>query len=247
MGPSRRPDPFFNQRFRGETMTLAITAADWRAIFPHAPDDIIAAFVAQIGALDRVGITETRTRLAYTLANAEHECGGFTITDLTENIGYTAERLAEVFPKRFADAAAVRARFGTAKGWQRKAFDEIYGGRMGNRLGTDDGSRFIGRGCPQITGRDGYEQVGSRCGLDLVGQPRLATLPQHQPAILAAFCQWKNILRWADKGDFPRFVHEWNGGENGMADRRERLAGNDPIIARLRSVTTMLPALDRLV
>lgn len=226
-------------------MSLTIAAEDWRALFPKAPDAIIAAFVAQAAILDEAGITATRTRLAYTLANVEHECGGFTIRNLTENINYTAERMAEVFDTRFADAAAVRRRFGTAKGWQLKAFDEIYGGRMGNRPGTDDGSRYIGRGCPQITGRDGYAEVGRRCGLDLVEEPALATLPQHQPAILAAFCQWKTILRWADRGDFPRFVQIWNGGENGMADRRERLAGNDPIISRLRSVTAILPVLDR--
>jgi len=58
---------------------------------------------------------------------------------------------------------------------------------MGNRPGTHDGSRFIGRGAPQVTGRDGYAQVGRRCGLDLESNPDLAAAPEHQAKIMAAF------------------------------------------------------------
>lgn len=226
-------------------MPLKIESQDWRELFPQAPEAIIAAFATQPQHLDTAGITATRTRLAYTLANVEHECAGFTVKNLTENIGYTAERIAAVFPRRFANAEAVRQRFGTEKGWQLRAFDDIYGNRGGNRPGTRDGSRYIGRGGPQITGRDSYAQVGQRCGLDLLTLPRLAAQPQHQPAILAAFCNWKAILRFADADDFPGFVHAWNGGSNGMADRRHRLAGNDAIIGRLQRVTSLLEQLER--
>jgi putative chitinase len=172
--------------------------------------------------------------VAYFASNVEHECGGFTIRNLTENINYTAARMAAVWPKRFASAAVVRARFGTADGWQLRAFDEIYGGRMGNRPGTHDGSLFIGRGGPQITGRDGYAAVGRLAGLDLVAHPELACLPEHQPAICAAFWTWKGLNRFADAGDFLGCVKVWNGGTNGLADRRAMMAGNDPVINRLR-------------
>lgn len=227
-------------------MVLTVTEADWRALWPRAPEAVIRAFADQPGPLDRAGITETRTRLAYTLANVEHECDGFTIRDLTENIRYTAERMAEVWPDRFDSADAVRAEFGTGKGWQLRAFDDIYGGRMGNREGTRDGSTYIGRGGPQVTGRDGYRQVGRRCGLDLEGHPELATRPEHQPAILAAFYEWKGLSRWADAGKFEAFVRAWNGGTNGMADRRDRMAGNEPIIRRLRSTVRTFSVLEAL-
>jgi putative chitinase len=225
-------------------MPLNLTRTDWLDIFPKAPATVIDAFVADTASLDAVGITETRTRLAYALANAEHECGGYAIKNLTENINYTAKRMAEVWPNRFASADDVKARFGTAKGWQLLAFDEIYGGRMGNRPGTSDGSTYIGRGGPQVTGRDGYHQVGKRCDLDLVSSPELATVHQHQPAILAAFWSWKKLNHFADKGDFLGCVKAWNGGTNGLADRKAMMAGNDPIIARLTNVTALLPKLD---
>lgn len=217
-------------------MPLKLDAAAWRAIFPRAPKRVIDAFAANQGALDAAGITATKTRLAYALANVEHECGGFTIPNLTENINYTAERMAKVWPNRFKSAAEVKKRYGTGKGWQLKAFDDIYGGRMGNRKGTSDGSRHIGRGGPQITGRDGYREVGKRAGLDLENKPELASAPEHQPAILAAFWSWKNLNRYADAGDFLGCVKAWNGGTNGLADRQAQMKGNEPIIERLKLV-----------
>lgn len=237
-------------------MPFRLDKSDWREIFPKAPMAVIDAFAADAASLDKAGISETRTRLAYALANVEHECGGFTIKNLAENINYTAERMADVFESRFqrtprsqdnprkGDPDKVRAKYGTAPGWQKKAFDDIYGSRMGNRPGTSDGSTYIGRGGPQITGRDGYNEVGQRCGLDLVNNPDLAIVPQNQPAILAAFWTWKKLNKFADDGDFVGCVKAWNGGTNGLADRKESLAGNDPIIKRLSNVANFLPVLD---
>jgi len=227
-------------------MTLKLKKKDWREIFPKAPDSIIEAFVANQAPLDKAGITKTKTRLAYALANVEHECGGFTIKKLTENINYTAKRMAEVWPNRFLSEDDVIARYGTAPGWQKKAFDDIYGNRMGNRPGTDDGSKYIGRGGPQITGRGGYKAVGKLAKLPLVKKPELATLPENQPAILAAFWTWKNLNKYADKGQFIECVRRWNGGTNGLADRKAKLAGNEPIISRLNNIASFLPWLERL-
>ena len=225
-------------------MPLILTKKQWTLIFPKAPKKVIAAFVENPGPLDDAGITETRTRLAYALANVEHECNGFRIKDLTENINYSAKRMAQVWPNRFSSAADVRRKYGTGPGWRKRAFDDIYGNRMGNRPGTRDGSKYIGRGGPQITGRSGYRNVGKRCGLDLVKHPELATLPEHQPAIVAAFWSWKKLNKYADQGRFKRCVKTWNGGLNGYRDRKARLKGNDPIIQRLTFLAKSLPILD---
>ena len=197
-------------RQRGTTMPLLVTRNDWRELLPKAPPGVIDAFDANAAVLGTAGITDTKTRFAFALANVDHECDGFQIRNLIENINYSAERLAEVFPSRYASADEVRARHGTAPGWQKLAFDEIYGNRMGNRPGTTDGSTYIGRGGPQITGRDGYDQVGQRCQLNLVANPDLASLPQNQPAILAAFWTWKKLNTFADNGDFVGCVRAWN-------------------------------------
>lgn len=211
---------------------IALTADDWRDIFPHAPEAVITAFASST-ALDEAGITKTPTRLAYFCANVEHECSGFTVPNLTENINYSAAGMARTWPSRFKSAADVQRRFGTSPGWQKAAFDEIYGGRMGNRPGTHDGSTYIGRGGPQITGRDGYREVGRVAGLALVEDPLFVSRPDYQPLICAAFWLWKSLNGFADRDDFVGCVKAWNGGTNGLADRRALMAGNDPIIARL--------------
>jgi putative chitinase len=227
-------------------MPLVLTREGMRAVLPRAPLSVIDAFVDHQDVLAKAGVLETRPRFAFAIANVEHECSGFTIPNLTENIHYTAARMAAVWPHRFSSANAVRERYGTAPGWQRKAFDDIYGNRMGNRPGTHDGSTYIGRGGPQITGADGYEAVGARCGLPLKAEPELATKPEHQPAILAGFVSWKGLNRFADTGNFVGGVKVWNGGTNGLTDRRTMLAGNDTAIARLEFANAIMPALKKL-
>lgn len=215
---------------------LQVSAAQWREIFPRAPQAVINAFVAKADVLVKAGILSTRTRLAFFCANIEHECNGFTIPNLTENINYTATRMAEVWPNRFASAAAVQAKYGIGPGWQLRAFNDIYGNRMGNRPGTDDGSKFIGRGGPQWTGRDGYEALQRLTGIAAVADPSLACRLDLQPEVCAAFWTWKKLNSYADRNDFAGAVKVWNGGTNGMKDRLSRMAGNDPIIDRLTAV-----------
>lgn len=52
-------------------------------------------------------------------------------------------------------------------------FNIVYGGRLGNRAGTNDGSTYKGRGIIQITGRNNYKRVGDAIGVDLVNNPEL--------------------------------------------------------------------------
>lgn len=211
---------------------VRLSQATMRTVFPGAPSAIVDAFVERQGVLSAVGLNRTRQRLAYCFANLHAETGGFTIKNLTENINYTAARMVAVWPNRFVSAAAVQAKYGTAPGWQRKAFDDIYGNRMGNRPGTSDGSRYIGRGGPQITGRDGYAEIGKRIGVDLQANPELASLPGLQPDIAAAFWDWKGMNRYADAGDFIGCVKAWNGGTNGLAERQAQLARILPILQK---------------
>lgn len=224
----------------GSTM-IKLTKESMRAIFPRAPQVVIDAFVAKQDLLTKAGINASRVRMAYFFANIEHECGGFTIPNLTENINYSAARMAQVWPNRFGSAADVVAKFGSSPGWQNKAFNDIYGNRMGNRPGTSDGSLYIGRGGPQWTGRDGYAALERLTGLPAVTNPTMASSLEMQPEVCTAFWRWKNLNRFADAGDFVGCVKAWNGGTNGMADRQHLMAGNDPIIKRLETVEAIAP------
>ncbi len=227
-------------------MMLLLREADWCAIFPRASREVIQAFVDGAPLLAAAGLTRTRTRLAFALANVKHECGGFTLKNLTENIYYSAEGVAKTWPGRFTDAAAVRKAYGTGYGWQKKAIDDIYGDCMGNGHGTGDGSRFIGRGGPQIIGREEYWQVGERCGLDLINRPELAAEARHQPAILAAFWSWKALNVQADAGNFHGCVEKWRGHRVSIADHEARMTGHDPMLSRLTNVAALMPVLENI-
>jgi putative chitinase len=215
---------------------IQLTAAALRQMYPHAPTAIFDDLAAWQRAFDGAGITATRTRLAYCCANMAQETGGFTIPRLTESIAYTAARACQVWPSRFRSPEDVYRKVGSYPGdpvFHQKLIDNVYGGRMGNRPSTHDGSRFIGRGAPQVTGRDGYAQVGRRCGLDLESNPDLAAAPEHQAKIMAAFWTWKNLNAKADAGDFNGLVRAWNGGAVGLAERTRYLARFMPIIKAL--------------
>lgn len=216
-------------------MPLELTSENMRAIFPRAPQAVIDAFVQKQAVLDKAGITHTRPRFADFCANVEHECGGFTIKNLTENIwAYSHRRMAEVWPNRFSGERDVAAKFGSGPGWHERAFDSIYGNRMGNRPGTRDGSRYIGRGGPQWTGRDGYAACQKITGLPAVDQPEVVCKYEVQPEVSTAFWSWKGLNRYADTGNWLGLVKAWNGGTNGLADRNTKKAGNASPISRMR-------------
>lgn len=61
-------------------------------------------------------------------------------------------------------------------------FNEVYGGQFGVvQLGNTqagDGSKFVGRGYNQITGRSNYTRVGKAIGVDLANNPELLEKPE---------------------------------------------------------------------
>ncbi|MFK0273629.1 chitinase [Ensifer sp. NPDC090286] len=92
--------------------------------------------------------------LAYMLATVFHETGAM-MQPVTENLSYTAERIAEVWPTRLPTIASAKP---FARN-PRKLANKVYGGRMGNTA-PDDGWLYRGRGLPQITGKENYEKFG---------------------------------------------------------------------------------------
>jgi putative chitinase len=85
----------------------------------------------------------TARQLTHFLGHVYHESGGFV--RLHENLDYRAERLMEVWPKRFPtlQSAAPYAHNPPALA------NSVYAGRLGNTA-PDDGWRYCGRGFIQI-------------------------------------------------------------------------------------------------
>lgn len=111
--------------------------------------------------------------VAHVMAQISHECGAGH--DVVESLNYSAQRMTEVWPGRFptVSAAAPYAHNEEALGIK------TYGGRMGNRPGTNDGYAYRGRGGSQVTGRDGYARLQKATGLPVLDNPDLVLDPKN--------------------------------------------------------------------
>lgn len=133
---------------------------------------------------------------------------------LEEGLSYSADRLCQVWPKRFPSLADAQPYARNPEALANK----VYGGRLGNTQ-PGDGYRFRGRGALQVTGRDNYAVVGKTLGLDLVGNPDL--LAQPAIALRASIAWWERNIPDSAMGDIVRVTKGVNGGTVGLDHRRQ--------------------------
>jgi putative chitinase len=156
--------------------------------------------------------------LAHIMAQISHECGAGH--DVVENLNYTAERMTQVWPSRFRTVAEALPYAGNPKALANK----VYNGRMGNRLGSDDGWVFRGRGGSQTTGREGYERVAKQTGLDCVNHPEILIDPKY--FLECAVSDFINCgcMPFAQADDILNVTKKLNGGYIGLGERQAWLA-----------------------
>jgi putative chitinase len=107
-----------------------------------------------------------------------------------------------------------------------------YEGRadLGN-VQVGDGRRFRGRGPIQVTGRANYRLYGRKIGIDLERRPELASAPSIGLHVSCAYWTDKGLNVLADADDVETITRRINGGTNGLADRRARLAAAKLLLA----------------
>jgi putative chitinase len=200
-----------------EIIMVAITEKQLRLLAPNARSSYRDAFNTADQDLAPHGVNKTALRLAHFMAQVLHETGGLTI--LVENMNYRAERLMQVWPKRFPTLASAKP---FAHNPEALA-NHVYGGRMGN-VKKGDGWRFVGRGMLQITGRESYEKYGKALKIDLAGNPDLAVDSKWALKIAAAEWNASGCNPLADDDKLKAVTFAINGGYNGLASRKEWLA-----------------------
>lgn len=159
----------------------------------------------------------TRPRAAAFLAQVGHESG--SLGHIEENLNYTAQRLTEVWPRRFPTVASARYYEHSPE----RLGNLVYANRMGNgAYESGDGWRYHGRGPLQITGAGNYRACGAALGLALIEQPQMLLEPG--PGARAAGWFWHShgCNAAADAGDVETLTHLINGGNLGLADRIAR-------------------------
>jgi putative chitinase len=177
----------------------------------------------------------TPQRIAGFLSQCAHESAGFTA--LVENLNYSADTMAVVWPTRFAilgpDKKPVKVKGKNqpnkfALALHRKPeliANAVYSNRMGNGpLESGEGFKYRGRGLKQLTGKFNYTQCSKALNLDLVGSPDLLLHPGAAARSAAWFWATNNCNAFADKGDVVGLTKKINGGTIGLEDRQKRYA-----------------------
>lgn len=146
------------------------------------------------------------------------ECGGGT--EVEENLNYRAPVLHSQWPLHFTMDQAI------AMAHQPHLIaNQAYNGRMGNRIGSDDGWNYRGRGPAQTTGRKNYQILGDKMGVDLLNHPEKINTPQY--FLLAGIIDFVEIcgcLTYAERDDEVNETRHLNGALIGYAQRHTAIS-----------------------
>ena len=205
-------------------MPIALSLPLLQQLAPNARSSYREAAANAQQVLDRHGITQSKLRLAHFLAQILHESGALTLQ--VENMNYSAPRLPVVWPSRFQPKGPLDpAAFANNP---EKLANEVYGKRMGNTQ-PGDGFRYRGRGLMQLTGRDSYREATrivrgfSPDAPDFEAEPDLVFSAAWALPIAAAEWDAKGCNRLADADQITQVTQRINGGQVGIADRRDWL------------------------
>jgi putative chitinase len=190
--------------------------------------DAVAAACQEFG-------IDTPQRIAGFLSQCAHESGGFE--RLQENLNYSADGMAGIWPKRFAvlgaDGKPVKKdgknqpnKFALALHRKPEMIGNVvYSGRMGNGpTESGEGWLYRGRGLKQLTGKDNHRACSAALGVDLVSNPDMLLEPIYAARSAAWFWSANKCSSFADVGDIEGLTKRINGGLIGIDDRKKRYA-----------------------
>jgi len=165
----------------------------------------------------------TEARVAGFVAQCAHESNNFK--SLEENLNYRTETLLKVFPRYFGAGKENAAEYG---GKAEKIANYVYmdknrsaAGALGNTQ-EGDGWRFRGRGLKQLTGRNNYTAFGKTVGMTAEQAAEYVATPKGAIESACWFWNERKLNAVADAGDIVKMTKIINGGDIGLADRKQR-------------------------
>ena len=203
-------------------MTVSISLAQVLHLAPNARSSYRDAFQNGQALLDEHRISATPLRLAHFMAQVLHESGGLAIQ--FENLNYSPERLAKVWPSRFQPKGPLNPAAYAHN--PQKLANEVYGARMGNSA-PNDGFTYRGRGLLQLTGKNSYQEATTLLRRENPAAPDFVAAPDEvisaQWCLAVAASEWvaKGCNSLADQDDIRRITRAINGGLIGLAERTE--------------------------
>lgn len=167
----------------------------------------------------------TPDRARMFIAQAAHECQGFTV--FRENMNYSATGLAKTWPNRYStfwfDPKTKKKHYSykpnpIALSLHRQPIaiaNLTYANRNGNgSVESGDGWLFRGGGCGMTTGRANYTLADDALSLGgrLVADPDIITMPRWAVMSFAVFWEQNNVNRFADLLQVKGARRAINGG-----------------------------------
>ena len=173
----------------------------------------------------------TDLRLGHFLAQVREEVGSeFKV--IRENLNYKEETVLKMWPNRVSvDQAEKYARDeDTPKANQEAIANLAYSGRLGNGAAdsdgdgdmdaNDDGYKYRGAGCLQITGKSNFAEVQKRCIAKTGAEANPDTLEGFM-LFGFAYWLWRDCYKAADTGDADKVTAIINKHTESYAKRKE--------------------------
>jgi putative chitinase len=158
-------------------------------------------------------------RIAGFISNTAHESGGFKF--VKENLNYSAASLMRVWPTRFP-TVEIAQRYAMQP---EKIANRAYADRMGNGdEASQDGSKFLGRGLIQLTGKNNYVAYSMACDNEALQHPEIVEQPKYAAESAGWFWDVNRLNSLADAQDVGGMCRRINGGYNGLDDRQMKYA-----------------------
>lgn len=211
---------------------MQLTSEQLKAVMPRCQSPA-GWVIALQPAMDRFGISKNKERVQRFLAQIAVESQ--ELNRLEENLRYSAERLAEVWPSRFKNRESA-----TPYAFAPHALANfVYANRYGNKgPESGDGWRFRGRGPKMITFSDNYAWLAKELQLPLLQCPEMLLVKTHGASAAALFWSEKGLNELADDlpdddqdSDFVTITRRINGGTIGLAKRQEYLKRAEQVIS----------------
>jgi len=103
-----------------------------------------------------------------------------------------------------------------------KFFDLVYNGRIGNN-NKSDGSKFVGRGFNQLTGKSNYRKYSKLLGVDLLNNPDLLLNDDIAVDVAIKFLTKNRIPKFEDPNQAAIYFADINAGRPKMRARKNAL------------------------